>query len=76
MTPSDYGKERVICYARKHLFFEGAQQLKKSPKNPGITFSDTLLMSRCQNFEYEQRNKATEEKRVTAKFFGVSTQAT
>jgi len=58
------------------FFFEGAQQHKISPKTPGIAFSDGLLMSRFQNFEYEQRNKATEEKRVTAKFFGVSTQAT
>jgi len=43
-------QKRMNSCALKHLFFEGVEQPKMSPENPGNTFSDALLMSRFQNF--------------------------
>jgi len=34
----------------KHLFLEGVEQPKISPKTPGNALSDALVMSRFQNF--------------------------
>jgi len=34
----------------KYLLFEGVQQQKDPPKNPGNALSYALLMSRFQNF--------------------------
>ena len=43
-------KKRVNSCVIKHLFLEGVEQPKISPKNPGNALSDALLMSRFQNF--------------------------
>jgi len=43
-------KKQVNSCVLKHLFLEGFEQPKISPKNPGYAFSDALLMSRFQNF--------------------------
>jgi len=42
-------KKRVNSCVLKHLFLEGVEQPKNSPKNPGNALSDALLMSRFQN---------------------------
>ena len=44
-------KKRVNSCVPKHLFLEGVEQPKISPKNPGKALSNALLMSRFQNFE-------------------------
>jgi len=41
----------------KKPFFEGVEQPKKSPKNPGNAVSDALLMQRFQNFA-AKKNRA------------------
>jgi len=43
-------QKQVISCVLKHLFFERVEQPKISPKNPGNTLSDALLMSRFQKF--------------------------
>ena len=43
-------KKRVNSCVPKHLFLEGVEQPKISPKKPGNALSDALLMSRFQNF--------------------------
>jgi len=43
-------KKRLNPCVLKHLFLEGVEQPKISPK-PGNTLSDALLMSRFRNFE-------------------------
>jgi len=43
-------KKRVNSCVLKHLFLEGVEQPKISPKKPGNALSDALLMSRFQNF--------------------------
>ena len=43
-------QKRVNSCALKHLFSEGVEQPKISPKTPGNALSDALLMSRFQNF--------------------------
>jgi len=42
-------KKRVNSCVLKHLFLEGVEQPKISPKNPGNALSGALLMSRFQN---------------------------
>jgi len=42
-------RKRVNSCVLKHLFLEGVEQPKISPKNPGNAPSDVLLMSRFQN---------------------------
>jgi len=44
-------KNRVNSCVLKHLFLEGVEQSKISPKPPGNALSNALLMSRLQNFE-------------------------
>jgi len=55
-------KKRVNSCVLKHLFLEGDQEPKKSPKNPGNALSDALLMSRFQNFAADAAS-AREKKR-------------
>ena len=43
-------KKRVNSSVLKHLFLEGVEQPKTSPKTPGNALSDALLMSPFQNF--------------------------
>ena len=43
-------KKRVNSCVSKHVFLEGVEQTKTSPKKPGNALSDALLMSRFQNF--------------------------
>jgi len=43
-------KTRVNSCVLKHLFLEGVEQPKISPKKPGNALSDALLMSHFQNF--------------------------
>ena len=43
-------KKRVNSCVLKNFFLEGVEQPKISPKNPRNALSDTLLMSRFQNF--------------------------
>jgi len=43
-------KKQVNSCVLKHLFLEGVEQPKISPKNPGNALSDALLMSRFENF--------------------------
>jgi len=43
-------KKRANSCVIKHLFLEGVEQPKTSPKNPRNALSDALLMSRFQNF--------------------------
>jgi len=50
-------KKRVNSSVLKHLFLEGVEQSKKSPKKPGNTFSDALQMSRFQNFAADAAKK-------------------
>jgi len=50
-------KKRVNSCVLKHLFLEGAEQPKKSPKKPGNAFSDALLTSRFQNFAADAAKK-------------------
>jgi len=45
-------KKRMNCCSLKHLFLEGVEQPKISPKNPRKALSDALLMSRFQNFNF------------------------
>jgi len=42
-------EKRVNSCVLKHLFLEGVEQPKISPKKPGNALSDALLMSRFQN---------------------------
>jgi len=44
-------KKRVNSCVLKHLFLEGVEQPKLSPKTPGDALSDVLLMSARSNFE-------------------------
>jgi len=50
-------KKRVNSCVLKHLFLEGGQQPKISPKNPGNALSDALLMSRFQNLAADTGKK-------------------
>ena len=50
-------KKQVNSCILKHLFLEGVEQPKISPKNPGNAFSDALLMSRFQNFVADAAKK-------------------
>ena len=54
-------KKQVNSCVLKHLFLEGVEQPKISPKNPGNALSDALLMSRFENFADDtakKRNRA------------------
>jgi len=50
-------KKRVNYCVLKHLFLEGAEQPKISPKDPGNALSDALLLSRYQNFAADAAKK-------------------
>ena len=50
-------KKRVDSCVPKHLFLEGVEQPKISPKTPGNAFSDALLLSRFQNFAADAAKK-------------------
>jgi len=50
-------KKRVNSCVQKHLFLEGVEQPKISPKQPGNALSDTLLMSRFLKFCGWRRKK-------------------
>jgi len=50
-------KKRVNSCELKHLFLEGVEQPKISPKNPRNAHSDALLMSRFQNFTADAAKK-------------------
>jgi len=50
-------KKRVNSCVLKHLFLEGVEQPKISPKNPGNAFSDALLMSRFQKIDAAARKQ-------------------
>jgi len=50
-------KKRVNSCVLKHLFLEGVEKLKISPKKPGNALSDALLMSRFQNFAADAAKK-------------------
>jgi len=52
-------KKRVNSCVLKHLFLEGVEQPKISPKNPGNALSNALLMSRSQNFAADAAKKKT-----------------
>jgi len=52
-------KKRVNSCVLKHLFFEGVEQPKTSPKTPGNALSDALLMSSFKNFAAVTANKKT-----------------
>jgi len=52
-------KKRVDSCVPKHLFLEGVEQPKISPKTPGNAFSDALLLSRFQNFAADAAKKKT-----------------
>jgi len=43
-------KKRVHSCVLKHLFLDGVEQPKISPKKPGNSLSDALLMSCFQDF--------------------------
>ena len=64
-------KKRVNSCVPEHLFLEGVEQPKKSPNNPGNTFSDALLMSRFQNFAAD----AAKKKPRSARFFDTALRA-
>jgi len=58
LTPSDYGKERVICYVRKHLFFWGSSTAQNIAQNPwncffrrttNVTFSKFRIRTKKQS---------------------------
>ena len=55
-------KKRVNSCVLKHLFLEGVEQPKISPKKPGNALSDALLMSRFEKFA---ANAAAKKKRLT-----------
>ena len=50
-------KMQVNSCVPKHLFLEGVEQSKISPKPPGNALSDALLMSRFQNFTADAARK-------------------
>ena len=50
-------KKRVNSCVLIHLFLEGVEQPKTSPKTPGNALSDALLMSRFQNFAADAAKK-------------------
>jgi len=50
-------KKRVNSCVLKHLFLERVEQPKISPKKPGNTFSDALLMWCFQNFAADAAKK-------------------
>jgi len=54
-------KKRVNSSVLKHLFLEGVEQPKMSPKKPGNALSGALLMSRFQNVAADaaKKNKLT-----------------
>jgi len=52
-------KKRVNSCVLKHLFLEGVQQPKISPKKLGNALSDALLMSRFQNLAADDAKKQT-----------------
>jgi len=52
-------KKRVNSCVLKHLFLEGVEQPRMSPKNPRSALSDALLMSRFQNFAADAAKKKT-----------------
>ena len=52
-------KKRVNSCVLKHLFLEGVEQPKISPKKPENAFSDALLMSRFQKFAADATQKKT-----------------
>jgi len=54
-------KKRVNSCVLKHLFLEGFEQQKMSPKNPGNALFDALLMSRFQNFVADATQKQNHE---------------
>jgi len=53
-------KKRVNSGVPKHLFLEGVEQPKISPKKPGNALSNALLMSRFQNFAADAAKKKYE----------------
>ena len=63
-------KKRVNSCVLKHLFLEGVEQPKISPKKPGNALSDALLMSRFQNFA-----DAAKKKPRSARFFETALRA-
>jgi len=64
-------QERVNYCVLKHLFLEGVEQPKISPKRPGNALSDALLMSRFQNCAAD----AAKKKPHTARFFKIALRA-
>jgi len=58
-------EKRMNSCVLKHLFLEGFEQPKISPKNPRNALSDALLISRFQNFAAD----ATKKKPRSAQFF-------
>jgi len=46
-------KKRVNSCVRIHLLLEGVEQPNISPNKPGNALSDALLMSRFQNFKFQ-----------------------
>ena len=65
-------KKRVNSYVlKKHLFLEGGEQPKISPKKPGNALSDELLMSRFQNFAADAAKKTSR----SAQFFETTLRA-
>jgi len=64
-------KKRVNSCVLQHLFLEGFEQPKMSPKNPGNAFSDALLMSRFQNFAAD----AAKQKPRSARFWKTALRA-
>jgi len=50
-------KKRVNSCVLKHLFLEGVEQPKISPKKPRNALSDALLMSRFQNIAADAATK-------------------
>jgi len=50
-------KKRVNSCVSKHLFLEGVEQPKISPKNPGNALSDALQMSCFQKFATDAAKK-------------------
>jgi len=51
-------KKRVNSCILKHLFLEGFEQPKISPKNPGNALSDALRMSRFQKIAAEKKPRS------------------
>jgi len=62
-------KKRVNSCVLKHLFLEGFEQPKISPKKPGNAFSDAVLMSCFQNFAADAANAAKKKSVLRVDFY-------